>query len=140
MTRRYTEKDLTALLTKLGRGATPPPGPKPPVGGSRYRPYANKWEYQYSQVLALEQKAGAIASWRYGGITFTLAKKQYHKIDFIIGHTDHSIELAQIKGRWHKNIRAGIKGLKWAAQLYPMFRWTLKTWTGSGWESRLVEV
>jgi hypothetical protein len=102
--------------------------------------YKNKWELNYSKVLDLEQKAGVIRSWRYEGLTFTLAKRQYHRIDFIIGHNDRSIELAQVKGKWHPNIRAGMKCLKWAAQLYPMFTWTLKNWTGTGWDSRYVEV
>lgn len=108
-------------------------------GPSLYAPYVNKWELNYSKVLDLELKVGGITSWKYAGITFTLAKKQYHKIDFIIGHNTGCVEIAQVKG-YHPNMRAAIKGLKWAAQLYPMFRWTLKWWTGSGWDGKDVEV
>ncbi len=104
-----------------------------------FAPYANKWELNYSKVLEMEQRVGAIKSWKYSGLTFTTAYRQYHRIDFIIGHNDRSIELAQVKG-YHKNLRAGIKGLKWAAQMYPMFTWTIKWWTGTGWDGKYVEV
>ncbi len=102
-------------------------------------PYKSKWELQYSKVLELEKRVGAIKDWRYGGISFTLSKKQYHRIDFLIWHTNGQIELAQVKG-YHKNLRAGIKGLKWAAQLHPWFSWTIKRWTGTAWDGEYVEV
>ncbi len=106
---------------------------------SPYAPYANKWELSFSKVLELERSVGAIKSWKYSGLTFTTAYRQYHRIDFIIGHNDRSIELAQVKG-YHPNMRAGIKGLKWAAQMYPMFTWTLKHYTGTGWDSNYVDI
>ncbi len=120
-----------ASLTVAGAGSNPAPSP--------FAPYANKWELNYSKVLEMEQRVGAIKSWKYSGLTFTTAYRQYHRIDFIIGHNDRSIELAQVKG-YHKNMRAGIKGLKWAAQMYPMFTWTIKWWTGTGWDGKYVEV
>lgn len=110
-----------------------------PVAASKFAPYANKWEYNFANYLDLQQKAKEIRSWKYAGLTFTTAYRQYHRIDFIIGHNDYSVEIAQVKG-YHKNLRAGIKGLKWAAQLYPMFTWTIKRWTGTGWDSNYVEV
>ncbi len=123
--------DLVHASRHSKAGSTPGPSP--------YFPYANKWELNYANVLAMELKVGAITSWKYAGITFTLAKKQYHRIDFIIGHNDRSIEIAQVKG-YHPNLRAAIKGLKWAAQLFPMFTWTIKSWTGSGWDGKYVEI
>ncbi len=101
--------------------------------------YSSKWELQYSKVLEVEKRVGAIKDWRYGGITFTLSKGQYHRIDFLIWHNNGQIELAQVKG-YHKNLRAGIKGLKWAAQLHPWFSWTIKRWTGTAWDGEYVEI
>ena len=106
---------------------------------SPFAPYANKWEMNYANYLDLQQQAGEILSWRYGRVTFRLAKEQYHRIDFIVQRKDVRIQMDQIKG-WHPNLRAAIKGLKWAAQLWPMFYWTITTWNGSGWETMEVEV
>jgi hypothetical protein len=120
------------------------PKAKEKDGGSRshtspFAPYANKWEFNHAKVLELELRAGAIKSWTYETITFRLAYRQYHRSDFVIGHNDRTVEIRQIKG-WHPNLRAGIKGLKWAAQKYPMFTWTIKWWTGTGWDGKYVEV
>lgn len=106
---------------------------------SPFSPYANKWEFNHAKVLELELRAGAIKSWTYETITFRLAYRQYHRSDFVIGHNDRTVEIRQIKG-WHPNLRASIKGLKWAAQKYPMFTWTIKWWTGTGWDGKYVEV
>jgi hypothetical protein len=106
---------------------------------SPYKPYANKWEFNYAKICELEHRTKQIQGWKYGGITFTLSKGQYHLIDFLIWHLDGSIELAQIKG-YHPNLRAGIKGLKWAAQLHPWFVWTIKWWTGRAWDGEYVKI
>lgn len=103
-------------------------------------PYKSKWEAIYANKLELEKKAGLIKGYAYEMHTFKLAHRQYHRSDFLVWHLDGSVELAQVKGKWHKNIRAGIKGLKWAAQLNPWFTWTIKRWTGTGWDSNYVEV
>lgn len=89
--------------------------------------------------LDLQLRAGMIASWQYERITFRLAYRQYHRTDFVIGHLDRSVELRQVKG-WHKNLRAGIKGLKWAAKLFPMFTWTLARWNGQAFDVETVTV
>ena len=109
--------------------------PKAKLSGSS--PYKSKWEAAYASKLELEKRAGLIQAWRYEGMTFTLSKGQYHRPDFIVWHLDGSIEIAQVKG-WHKNMRAGTKGLKWAAQLNPWFTWTVKRWTGTGWDGEYV--
>jgi hypothetical protein len=101
--------------------------------------FKSKWEESYSAKLELEKRAGLIKDYAYEMHTFKLAHRQYHRTDFLIWHMDNSIEIAQVKG-WHKNLRAGIKGLKWAAQLNPWFTWTLKRWTGKGWDSNYVEI
>ena len=102
-------------------------------------PYDSKWEAAYANKLELEKHAGLIKAYKYEGISLQLSKGQYHRPDFIVWHLDNSIEMAQVKG-WHKNMRAGIKGLKWAAQLHPWFTWTVKRWTGTGWDSNYVEI
>lgn len=133
---KLTEADLTQLQRKRVRGGVAAPTP-PQEKESPAPQYRNKWELNYSKVLDLEQKAGIIRSWRYEGLTFRLAKGHYHRIDFLVGHNDRSIELVQVKG-WHKNIRASLKGLHWAAQLYPQFIWRIVHWTGSGFDGEYV--
>ena len=130
------EANHSPMRKVSGSTVSPRHAPSPP---NQFAPYTNKWELNYSKVLEMEQKVGAICSWKYAGLTFTTAYRQYHRADFIIGHRDGSVEIAQVKG-YHKNLRAGIKGLKWAAQLYPMFTWTIKWWTGTGWDGKYVEV
>lgn len=147
--RHLTEEDLRAMQARVRKAGPVGAGADSqgagahskvsPVTSSPYAPYANKWEFNFAKVLDLQLRAKEIRSWEYAGITFTLAKRQYHRIDFIIGHNDFSVEIAQVKG-YHKNMRAGIKGLKWAAQKWPMFTWTIKRWTGTGWDGSYVEV
>lgn len=141
---RRVRHPLGVEATTGGRSGGDGTGHRPSGADSRLQkppasPYKSKWELNYSKVLEMEQKVGAIRSWRYEGLTFTLSKGQYHRIDFIIGHNDRSIEIAQVKG-YHPNLRAAIKGLKWASQLYPMFTWTMKWWTGTGWDGKFVDV
>ena len=115
----------------IKHGSNPAPSP--------FAPYASKWEQNYAIYLNLQLNAGEIKCWRYGRVTFRLAKGQYHRIDFIVLRNDGRVQMDQIKG-WHPNLRAAIKGLKWAAQLWPMFYWTITKWNGSGWETVEIEV
>ena len=101
--------------------------------------YRSKWDAAYASKLELEKRAVVIKDYAYEMHTFRLAHRQYHRSDFLIWHLNGSIEIAQVKG-YHKNMRAGIKGLKWAAKINPWFTWTLKRWTGTGWDSCYVEV
>ena len=155
MSQHWTEADYQKVVKKWGRGGVV--GTASPSKGVRRRdecnralisaagsnpapsPYASKWELNYAKYLDLQQKAGEIISWRYGRVTFRLAKGQYHRIDFIVLRKDLRVQMDQVKG-WHPNLRAAIKGLKWAAQLWPMFYWTITKWNGLGWESTDVEV
>ena len=140
----WTEEDYKRVLkNRMGgsvRKGAMLSSDTPRVIASARSSYRSQWEEKYAAMLNLELRANIIRSWHYEGITFTLAKHQYHRIDFVIGHIDGTVELAQIKGRWHKNIRAGMKGLKWAAQLFPMFIWTLKRLEGTLWHSERVEI
>lgn len=110
-----------------------------PTTVSRPSPYRSKLEANFASKCALDNRAGLIKAYAYEMHTFKLAHRQYHRSDFLIWHLDGSIEIAQVKG-WHKNLRAGINGLKWAASLNPWFHWTLKTWNGTDWDSQNVEV
>lgn len=152
--RVISEDDFKVLLSNRerarGGGPTAPKKARPSTVGIGRRcvgenqapspsKYDSKWEANFASKLELEKKAGVIRDYQHHGMTLMLCKGQYHRIDFLIWHLDKSIEIAQVKG-WHKNMRAGIKGLKWAASLHPWFTWTLHRWTGQGWESRPVEV
>ena len=110
-----------------------------PVSNPAPSSYRSKWEETYAALLAMEQRAGIIHAWAYESMTLKLSKGKYHRIDFLIWHNDFSIELAQVKG-YHKNIRDSMTHLKWAAQLNPWFRFTLKRRVGRDWESTTVEV
>jgi hypothetical protein len=162
MSRRYTEAEYVAVVAKRAgwekvervgggvdaRHATAHSGSsheaaiqqtKSRRGESAPSPYRSKWEAAFASKLELEKRAGLIKAYKYEGISLQLSKGQYHRPDFLIWHLDGSIEISQVKG-WHKNMRAGTKGLKWAAQLHPWFTWTLKRWTGKGWDSNYVEI
>jgi hypothetical protein len=106
-------------------------------------PYRSKWEAQYAAKLDLEVKAGIIQAWRYEAMSFTLSKGKRYRPDFLIQHPDgmeKRLEFVEVKGRWGKNRRDGMTHLKWCAQLYPMFTWTLAMREGQGWAHTLVIV
>lgn len=112
-------------------------------GPSPYAPYKNKLEYTFAQTLVVEKHAGLIKDWTYESMTLKLSnaapgkRGDYHRSDFLIWHNDGSIELAQTKG-WHKNISASLKGLRWAAQKNPWFKFTIRRHQ-NGWHSEAVE-
>ena len=111
-------------------GSNPAPAP--------YFPYKNKLEQNYATLLAMERQAGLIKAWAYESMTLKLAKGKYHRPDFTIWHNDKLIEVAQTKG-YHKNMRASLTGLKWAAQLNPWYRFTIKRYARGEWESEEVQ-
>lgn len=105
--------------------------------------YKSKLEVAYAAHLDLELAAGLIMAWRYEPISFKLSKGKRYRPDFLVEHHSclgRKLELIEIKGQWTKNRRDGITHLKWAAQLYPMFKWTLMSRIGQSWESTDVEV
>lgn len=112
------------------------------AGNARFYPYKNKLEYTYAQVCEAEKLAGIIKGWAYETITLKLSnatkgkRGDYHRPDFLKWHNDGSIEIAQTKG-WHKNMCASLKGLRWAAQRNPWFRFTIKRYR-NGWTSEEV--
>ena len=101
--------------------------------------YRNTWEEKFATLLELEKRTGAIQGYAYETLTFTLSKGKRHRIDFLIWHLDGSIEIAQVKG-YHKNLRASMTALKWAAQRNPWFIWTIKSFRGAFLESDRVEI
>lgn len=141
--RATTEAEYQWMRDRVRTGGLLPPKRKRvvPYGASAasspFAPYRSKWELNFSKVLELEQQARAIKRWAYEGMTLKLAKGKYHRIDFLIWHNDRSIEIAQIKG-YHPNLRDAMTHLTWAAQLNPWFIWTIKWWTGTGWDSKYV--
>lgn len=100
-------------------------------------PYRSKWELRFAQTLDLEKKAGAIRDWAYERYTVRLAKGKYHRPDFTIWHLDGTIEMAQVKG-YHKNLRASMTALAWAAKDNPWFRWTVRRWGNGGFQEQEV--
>lgn len=143
-TPRWSESDLEAAKQRmLGRGGVVGHARKSltaPV--LRHGPYKNKLEYTYAQVCEMEKRAGEIKDWTYESMTLKLSvampgkRGDYHRTDFLKWHNDGSIEIAQTKG-WHKNILASLKGLRWAAQKNPWFRFTIKRYK-NGWTSEEI--
>lgn len=116
------------------------PAPSPSVEKS---PYRSKWEAAYAAKLELEKQAGRIRSWCYEPMSFKLSKGKRYRPDFLIEHplgSERRLEFIEVKGNWGRNRRDGMTHLKWAAQLFPMFTWTLTWREGHGWESCNVEV
>ena len=120
----------------MERSPVPNPAPSPSTKNTKYAPYKNKLEHSFATVLVLERHAGLIKSWAYESLTLKLAAGKYHRPDFVIWHNDGSIEIAQTKG-YHKNMRASLTGLRWAAQKNPWFKFTIKRYK-NGWESEEV--
>lgn len=118
------------------------PAPSPTNKNAVYAPYKNKLEYTYAQVCEQEKRAGLIKDWTYESMTLKLSvalpgeRGDYHRTDFLKWHNDGSIEIAQTKG-WHKNLRASLKGLRWAAQKNPWFRFTIYRYR-NGWACEVV--
>ena len=151
----WTESDYQKILKRHGVGGAVDARHSPAQSGSRRDPathnttsrrgesalssYRNTWEEKFATLLELEKRTGAIQGYAYETLTFTLSKGKRHRIDFLIWHIDGSIELAQIKG-FHKNLRASMTALKWAAQRNPWFIWTIKRLEGTLWHSERVEI
>jgi len=102
-------------------------------------PYKSKWDEAYGYVLVLEKQAGLIRDYGYETMSLKLSKGKYHRPDYTVWHLDGTIELRQVKG-YHKNIRASLTALKWAAQKHPWFLFTLWRRVGQGWETEQVVV
>jgi hypothetical protein len=102
----------------------------------KYAPYRNKLEHSFALTLVAEKHAGLIRGWAYESQTLKLAHGKYHRPDFLIWHLDGAIEIAQTKG-YHKNLRASMTGLAWAAQKNPWYRFTIKRFK-NGWHSEEV--
>ena len=108
------------------------------VANPAHAPYRSKLEAAYAGHLELQKKAGLIEDWRYEPLTLKLSQGKYHRPDFLIWHRDKSIEMAQVKG-YHKNLRASLTALKWAAQRNPWFLFTITRYPGH-WETRKVKL
>jgi hypothetical protein len=108
-------------------------------GESAPSPYRSKWEEQMAYELLLEKRTDGIRDWGYETMTLKLGTKHYHRPDFTVWHHDGRIELRQVKG-FHKNIRASLVALRWAAQTHPWFTFTLWRRDGQRWESSKVEI
>ena len=125
------------LLAQPGkRDAGSNPAPAPTNKNAKYAPYKNKLEHSYAQVLHSRKLAGHIKDWGYETQSLKLAAGKYHRPDFTVWRLDGTVEMAQTKG-YHKNMRAGMAGLIWAAQRHPWFIFTLHRYK-NGWQSEEV--
>jgi len=149
--RRHSEADLAQLI--LNRDRDPIERVRGKLknldasGGSHARPagsklapslYRSKWEEQMAYECTIEKRAELIKDWGYETMTLKLGPKAYHRPDFTIWHLTGAIELRQVKG-WHKNLRASMVALKWAAQTHPWYAFTLWRRQGRGWDIKKVE-
>jgi len=114
-------------------GATPSPLISK---NAKYAPYKNKLEHSFALMLVGRKHAGQIRDWAYESHTLKLAQGKYHRPDFLIWHLDGTIEIAQTKG-YHKNMRASLTGLAWAAQKNPWYRFTVWRYK-NGWSYKEV--
>jgi hypothetical protein len=89
-------------------------------------------EKKFSDLLTVRVRSGDIEAFFYEPFRFRLAKNTYYTVDFVILHTDRTIECVEVKGH-HKNIRESRAKWKIAAAKYPFFRWTFTTWKQGRW-------
>ena len=78
----------------------------------------NKTEQAYAAHLALLQRAGEIADYRFEPLKLRLADKTFYTPDFAVVRAD-CLELHEVKGFWEDDARVKIKV---AAAQYPWFR------------------
>lgn len=114
--------------------------PAPPP---QMREYRSKLEAAFAGKLDLDKKAGFIREWCYEPMSFKLSVGKRYRPDFLVWYPlgmERMLEFVEVKPKWGKNRRDGVTHLKWAAQKYPMFQWTLTWRENGGWVSENVEV
>lgn len=77
----------------------------------------NKTEEAYAAHLALRQRAGEVAWFKFEGLKLRLADNTFYTPDFAVMLTDGALECHEVKGFWHDDARVKIKV---AADLYPL--------------------
>ena len=128
--KKHARKDVginNAVAPQLQRIAT--------VAGPRFR---SKLEQAWANSLEMAKMAGEIVSVHYEPISFKLAAGKRYRPDFMVVDKD-GITFHEVKGQWTKNKRDGMTHLKWAAQLYPMFRFVLVMRKRGMWEEQMIQ-
>lgn len=90
----------------------------------------NKTEKAYAERLDLLQRAGEIASFRFGSVKLKLADKTWYTPDFYVVYPDH-IEFHEVKGFWEDHARVKIKVV---AEMYPEYLFVAMRRVKGEWE------
>jgi hypothetical protein len=93
--------------------------------------YDSNWERDYAAHLNLRKAAGEIAWWEHHLLTINLDAKTKYKPDFIVGMTDGSIEVHEVKGFERRD---AVPRFRWAAQRCPWMRFVMVRKVSKGWE------
>ena len=95
----------------------------------------NNTEFQYCARLELQRLAGEIAGYMFEAYKLKLADRTYYTPDFMVIHTDGSIEFHEVKGFMRDD--AAVK-LKVAADKFCWHRFYLVRKDKQGWTIKLV--
>lgn len=102
----------------------------------RYTPgVMNTTESAYAAELEARKRTGEIVDWSFEPMKLRLAKNTTYSPDFLVIHSDLSMEFVEIKGHWEDDARVKIKCA--AEKFWQFFFTALKPIAkkrGGGWE------
>lgn len=104
--------------------------------GRRHKPGEfNRTEAKYAEMLVIRQHVGEIVAWMFEAVTFKLADGSRYTPDFMVLHSDTTIELVNVKGGGPIDANSLTKH-KFAAEKFWMYRWTIEQLQakGGGWK------
>lgn len=89
--------------------------------GRRHKPgVMNGTETKYADMLQARKLAGEIIDWMFEAVTFKLAADTRYTPDFMIAHTDGTIEFVDVKGGGPMDDKSRVK-VKVAAEKFWCF-------------------
>lgn len=89
----------------------------------------NQTEKAYGERLAMLQRAGEVAWYKFEGVKLRLACNTFYTADFFVMLANGEMEVHEVKGFWQDDARVKIKI---AAELYP-FRFIAVTRKNKEW-------
>ena len=92
----------------------------------------NKTEQAYADQLEQLRQIGRIAWWLFEAVTLKLGDDCRYTPDFLVVHTDRTLELVEVKGFWRDDAKVKIRV---AAERFPWFRFTAVRRAHGAWQA-----